>query len=257
MAKQRKKAADARASAGRSKSESTIRTRLREADRADVEANKAEQARARAESKAADLEKTISKALADVEKRRADDQRRALRNIERDSRLARSQFTQGFDMPASHPFGATAAAGTTEEVPAHDVFLSHASEDKDDIARPLYDALTARGVTVWFDEIEITVGKSIRQEIEKNIARARFGIVILSPDFLKKQWTQTELDALFSRKMNSGEDLVLPIWHKITKQEVLDQSTLLAGIHALNSAIQTVDEMADLLAKAVEPDTSA
>jgi hypothetical protein len=53
----------------------------------------------------------------------------------------------------------------------------------------LKQALEARGLTVWFDEINIKVGQSIRQEIEKGIASARFGVVVLSQEFLAKQWT--------------------------------------------------------------------
>ena len=135
--------------------------------------------------------------------------------------------------------------------PAHDVFLSHASEDKDSIARPLKDALEARGLSVWFDEIKIKIGQSIRQEIEKGIANARFGVVVISPDFFRKQWTQAELDALFSHKMESGENLILPIWHHVSKDEVLAQSLLLAGILALNSALMTVDEMAQAILEVV------
>ena len=135
--------------------------------------------------------------------------------------------------------------------PAHDVFLSHASEDKDSIARPLKDALEARGLSVWFDEIKIKIGQSIRQEIEKGIANARFGVVVISPDFFRKQWTQAELDALFSHKMESGENLILPIWHHVSKDEVLAQSLLLGGILALNSALMTVDEMAQAILEVV------
>jgi TIR domain len=103
---------------------------------------------------------------------------------------------------------------------------------------------------VWFDEIKIKIGQSIRQEIEKGIANARFGVVVISPDFFGKQWTQAELDALFSRRMESWENLILPIWHHVSKDEVLAQSPLLAGILA-NSALMTVDEMAQAILEVV------
>ena len=132
------------------------------------------------------------------------------------------------------------------------MFLSHASEDKDEIARPLKAALEALGLVVWFDEIKIKVGQSIRQEIEKGITHARFGVVILSPDFFSKQWTQAELDALFSKKMQTGENMILPIWHRVTKDQVQSQSPLLAGILALNTSLMTVEEMAEAIAEAVQ-----
>jgi len=138
--------------------------------------------------------------------------------------------------------------------PEYAVFLSHASEDKETIARPLKEALEARRVSVWFDEIKIKLGQSIRAEIEKGITHARFGVVILSPDFFAKQWTRAELDALFSRKMASGENLILPIWHRVTKDEVLAQSPLLAGVLASNTSLHTVENIADQIVDALGND---
>lgn len=65
----------------------------------------------------------------------------------------------------------------------YDTFLSHASEDKRAIARPLYDALVKAGVTVWYDEAVLTIGDSLRRKIDQGLSRCRFGIVILSPKF--------------------------------------------------------------------------
>jgi hypothetical protein len=39
-----------------------------------------------------------------------------------------------------------------------DVFISHASEDKEPLARQLADLLRAQGVSVWLDESELTLG---------------------------------------------------------------------------------------------------
>lgn len=257
VATQRKKASDAESSARRSKSDLTIRSKRSEAERATKSANEAESKRAGLEKKLADVELKINKAQERYEKERSSQQARALQNIKRRSDQAASQFAGPRSVVVSGPVSAPidqmkrglgAASGAA---PAADVFLSHASEDKDDIARPLKEALEARGVSVWFDEIQIKVGQSIRREIEKGIAQCRFGIVIVSPHFFAKQWTQAELDALFSKKMESGEDLVLPVWHHISKDEVSRQSPLLSGIHALNSALMTTEEMADVLAEAV------
>jgi hypothetical protein len=61
-----------------------------------------------------------------------------------------------------------------------DVFVSHASEDKDEIVRPLVHALRDTGLTVWFDELELKIGNSLRRKIDHGLARSRFGIVVLS-----------------------------------------------------------------------------
>jgi hypothetical protein len=67
-----------------------------------------------------------------------------------------------------------------------DIFLSHASEDKTPIARPLYMALRKAGVNVWFDEAELTLGDSLRRKIDDGLAHCRFGVVILSPNFFAR-----------------------------------------------------------------------
>jgi len=168
-----------------------------------------------------------------------------------DAQAAGLPLNQELDDGSRGPAESPAPAPQPSPAPVSDVFLSHASEDKDEIARPLKHALEARNVTVWFDEIKIKVGHSIRQEIEAGIATCRFGVVIVSPHFFAKQWTNAELDALFGKKMDSGRNLVLPVWHHISKDEVTRNSPLLSGILALNSTTMTVDEMAEALAEVV------
>ena len=92
----------------------------------------------------------------------------------------------------------------------YDVFMSHASEDKESIARPLTEALEARCLRVWFDNQEILIGDSIRQKIEEGLAQSRYGVVILSKPFISKFWTNFELDGLIER--------VLPVWHEIGRE---------------------------------------
>lgn len=109
-----------------------------------------------------------------------------------------------------------------------DLFLSYASEDKDAIARPLYLALAAEGVMVWFDEVVLELGDSLRQKIDEGLARCRYGVVILSPSFLAKQWPQRELDGLMAKETASGEKAILPIWHELNQETLMRYSPLLA-----------------------------
>lgn len=106
---------------------------------------------------------------------------------------------------------------------AWDVFISHASEDKASVGRPLAVALEAHGVSVWLDDFELRIGDSLRRKIDHGLARSRFGVVILSKSFFAKGWPQYELDGLVSRSV-SGEQTLLPIWHEITKDEVMAQT---------------------------------
>jgi len=116
-----------------------------------------------------------------------------------------------------------------------DIFLSHATEDKAAIARPLYIALKRAGIEVWFDEAELTMGDSLRRRIDEGLARCRFGVVILSRKFFAKDWPQKELDGLVARENASGEKAILPVWHKLTKTQVARFSPTLADRLAGNS----------------------
>jgi len=76
-----------------------------------------------------------------------------------------------------------------EQMAQRDVFISHASEDKASIARPLTDALIVAGFSAWFDEYELKIGDSLRGKIDEGLKNSRYGIVILSKSFFspKKQ----------------------------------------------------------------------
>jgi hypothetical protein len=125
----------------------------------------------------------------------------------------------------------------------YDVFISHASEDKDEVVRPLAIELQKNGLKVWYDEFEMKIGDSLRRKIDKGLANSRFGVVVLSKSFISKGWTNYELDGIVS-KANSGEQVILPIWHNITKKEVLDYSPSLADKLARNTSSFTVEEIA-------------
>jgi hypothetical protein len=129
-------------------------------------------------------------------------------------------------------------------VESYDVFISHAWEDKDTIARPLFTALIQRGVTVWFDEAVLLLGDSLRRSIDRGLSRCRYGIVILSPDFLAKEWPQRELDGLVARETASGEKAILPILHRLDIKVLAQHSPSLADRIAVRSdlGLETVVE---------------
>ena len=77
------------------------------------------------------------------------------------------------------------------------------------------------------DEFELRVGDSLRQSIDRGLVNSNFGIVILSPAFFEKNWPQYELNGLTARELE-GEKVILPVWHKITKEEILRYSPSLA-----------------------------
>ena len=135
-----------------------------------------------------------------------------------------------------------------------DVFISHASEDKEAIVRPLTEALIAAGITVWFDEYEIRIGDSLRGKIDEGLACSRFGLLIISPNFCAKgkKWPKRELDGLTAIEDSRGVGRILPVWHEITHAEVTAFSATLAGLKALVTKGMTVSEMASELKRSIK-----
>ena len=97
----------------------------------------------------------------------------------------------------------------------YEVFISHASEDKDEVARPLANRLEQLGLRVWLDECQLTVGDSLRRSIDRGLVASRFGVVVLSPSFFAKEWPNKELDGLVARD-DGKEKVILPVWHRVT-----------------------------------------
>jgi WD40 repeat protein len=107
------------------------------------------------------------------------------------------------------------------------VFISHAAEDKDSVARPLAEALTRAGYSVWYDEYALRLGDSLGRSIDRGLAESRYGIVVLSPSFFAKAWPRRELDGLTVRELSSGK-VILPVWHLVSRAEVERYSPTLA-----------------------------
>jgi hypothetical protein len=131
------------------------------------------------------------------------------------------------------PRHSSVAEPTQRERPAgelkKDFFISHASEDKDQVARPLAEELRKRGYSVWIDEAELTLGDSLRAEIDKALVACRFGVLVLSTAFFKKSWPQYELDGLVAKEMQDGQKCILPVWHGVDGSTIVLYSPSLAN----------------------------
>ena len=69
---------------------------------------------------------------------------------------------------------------------SYDVFISHASDDKENIVRPLSEGLSRAGFSIWYDESVMEVGDELKETIDKGISESRFAVVVLSHDFFGK-----------------------------------------------------------------------
>jgi len=107
-----------------------------------------------------------------------------------------------------------------------DVFISHASEDKEIFVRRLADEL-GKSCRVWYDEFTLKIGDSLRRSIDKGLAQSRYGVVVLSHNFFRKEWPQKELDGLVTLERD-GRKVILPIWLDVDAVEIRRYSPLLA-----------------------------
>lgn len=133
-----------------------------------------------------------------------------------------------------------------------DVFISHATEDKEKVARPLAEALRKNGLDVWYDEFSLDVGDSLRESIDKGIRESRFGVVIFSKSFFGKKWPQKELNGLISREIH-GRELIIPIWHEIESKDMENYSPTLADRVAIISS-EGIEQMVNKIIKKVKPE---
>lgn len=135
----------------------------------------------------------------------------------------------------------------------YDVFISHASEDKELIVRPLVTVLEQLSVKVWYDEFSLKLGDSLSASIDKGLTESRFGIVVLSKSFLRKNWTDYEYRSLLSRQMN-GNRIIIPLWYDITKEDILSFSPYLADVFAGNVTPDNLPKTVLAILKVVRPD---
>ena len=115
-----------------------------------------------------------------------------------------------------------------------DVFISHASEDKDSVARPLASLLTRSGLAVWLDAHELRLGDSLSAKLNEGIAESRFGVVILSRAFFAKDWPTRELAALTALESRQRK-VTLPVWHGIDAEVVAKYMPLMADKLAVDT----------------------
>lgn len=132
-----------------------------------------------------------------------------------------------------------------------DVFLCHAWDDRKGVAKDLHDLLESQGVSVWFSEKDVLLGSPLLREIDKGLAKSRVGIVLVTPAFLRRIQGEgiadKELSVLLAR------DLLVPIVHDTTYEALRDVSPLLGSRSGLNTAEDTMTNIAAKLADLVTP----
>ena len=210
----------------------------KQADISDKRARKSKDLRTYLERQARDDERSRKKI--------ADEQRKLIREREAHERRLSSGLRR-------QVLSESVLTDRDKSAKKYDFFISHASEDKEGFVEPLAKLLQAKRAVVWYDDFVLEIGDSLRREIDRGLANSRFGIVVLSENFFRKEWPQRELDGLVTLETQNAQSqkIILPIWHKISKDEVAQNSPILADKIAFKTSILSIEEIADELLKFV------
>lgn len=135
-----------------------------------------------------------------------------------------------------------------------DLFISHASEDKEDFVKPLAILLHNIGVKVWYDEFTLKFGDSLSRSIDKGLSQSKYGVVVISKAFIEKRWPEYELQGLVTLEMAGKGKRIIPIWHGVKRKEVLRFSPSLADKLAADTSRLSLAEIATGIIEVVRPD---
>ena len=126
----------------------------------------------------------------------------------------------------------------------YDLFLSHANKDKQDYVDELKTSLDRLGITIFYDKDTLKWGNRWKEKILDGVQKAEFAIIVISENFFGREWTERELNELMTRQNNSGQEIILPILHNITFEQLETKYSDLADIQAINSQDYSKDEIA-------------
>lgn len=238
-------------SVNRNTSESMIRTKMSQKERYNNEYSKALQESAKIQEKIADKRKKRNDENIKLQKEEMKEQQ-TQRKADIEIQKAYENRIREIQRQSIPSFSSINSVGlqNEEKLLEYDVFISHASEDKESFVDDLASELRKKNIKVWYDTNSIKWGVSLRSRIDEGLRKSKYGIVVLSPNYIaeNKYWTKTELDGLFQLESVTGKRL-LPIWHNLTKQQVMDYSPTIVGRKAVSTATMTAEEMANEFAK--------
>lgn len=146
-------------------------------------------------------------------------------------KLKQRSYAKGHDLQ----FRSTEYMNKRTQIEKPLAFICHDSRDKEVIAKKIAVALQKMLCPVWYDEFSLKVGANLRESIEKGLKECKKCILILSPNFFSnKGWTKKEFNSIFTREILEKQNLVLPVWYRVTKEQVYDYSPSLLNIKGIS-----------------------
>lgn len=244
-----KKATDAKKKAAnvsisKNASAATIKSKLKQVEGYETTARKAEEASAGYSKKIAEKRVKRNEAYLKLQKEEQNEKKKQDKAFDSMKRAYEQRIA---DLEANQ-IRKLESEITVADESDYDVFVSHAWEDKESFVDEFVSALRDRNIRVWYDKTQMKWGDSMRQKIDDGLKKSRFGVAVLSPDYIAdgKYWTKAELDGLFQLESINGK-VLLPIWHNLTKKQIIEFSPIMASKLAMNTASMTAEEIADEL----------
>lgn len=223
-------------------SEATIKSKMNEIDRHRKASNKAAMESADLQKKIAEKQSKRNNAYLRLQKEQQRTQQKVLNNFrqayeDRISELEAQSMLKIVDTPV--------LSSVFESHEEYDAFISHAWEDKKGFVDTLVAEMENAGLTVWYDTTKVGWGDSLRKSIDEGLKKSKFGIIVLSPNYIAegKYWTKAELDGLFQLESINGKT-ILPIWYNLNKEDVINFSPIIADRKAIKTADMTPREIA-------------
>lgn len=134
-------------------------------------------------------------------------------------------------------------------IPDYDVFISHASSDKEEFVEELYQSIKKLGIRIFYDKESLEWGDNWKTAILNGTKKSEFAVIVISENFFGREWTEKELEEFLSRQNRNGQKLILPILHNITLAQLQEKYPSVANIQAIDSKEYTCDQITLMFAK--------
>ncbi|WP_392564400.1 reverse transcriptase domain-containing protein [Orbus wheelerorum] len=95
----------------------------------------------------------------------------------------------------------TAGKEAMKKIEMYDIFLCHASEDKEEIVNPLCQVLRKNNINIFVDSEQIKWGDSLVEKINEALKKSRYVLAILTANSIEKTWPLKELNSVLSNEL--------------------------------------------------------
>jgi hypothetical protein len=112
----------------------------------------------------------------------------------------------------------------------NNIFISHASEDKQLVVEPFIECLEKHGINYWYDRERIGSGDLVIQRINEGLSTSKMGIIIFSSNYLQKDWTTWELMVISTLLITHKIRMIPFMCNDVTYEQIIERYPILAPL---------------------------